>query len=113
MDVERGQQWGAQCELTTTVEQWSLRCGVGLEPACLSRTQVRLVALRVCGRAPSLRGGECHLPAGVLEPVVGRGQLLQPNPVLRPVSPSWSCEVSTMRTFMCPSCHSGLPDRFQ
>ena len=46
--------------------------------------------------------GEHHLRSGILEDVVRRGEFLQPEAGLLPVSPSWSWDVSTMRIFMEP-----------
>ena len=55
------------------------RACVAFEPARKVGLKVRLVALRIERRLAALRRGKHYLGAGVLERVVGGGELLQPE----------------------------------
>jgi hypothetical protein len=61
-----------------------LRCSIGLEPTREVGLEVRLVALRIERRLAALRRGEHALGASVLEPVIRRGEFLQPEAGLAP-----------------------------
>src|SRR6185369_1291594 len=56
-----------------------LRGGIGFEPVGEVGLKLRLVALRIERRLAALRRGENDLGAGILEHVVGRGELLEPE----------------------------------
>src|SRR5215813_12071387 len=62
----------------------SFRSGVVLEPARQVGPEFGLVTLGIERGTPPLRGGECNFSSGVLENVVGSGELLEPEAGLAP-----------------------------
>ncbi len=76
------------------------RCCIGLEAAREVGLEARLVALGIERRLPALGRGKHDLGAGILEGVVGRGELLEPEAGLAAGVAKLVVEVRTIRTFM-------------
>lgn len=80
--------------------QGLLRLGILLEALGGVGLCVGLVALGIQRRLATLGRNQGDVRACILEHVIRRGEFFQPNPVFLPVSPSWSWDVSTIKTFI-------------